>query len=87
MCARADTSSSLLQCQISVANQNLKFGIWVNIAKNLRLKSIEYHDLGFTTDIPRPIILQVRNLWPSLPPFPFQLGRGMKLFQPENFLY
>ena len=34
-------------------------GIWVNIAKNLRLKNIEYNSLGVVTDVPRPIILAV----------------------------
>ena len=45
-------------CQLSIPSQGLKFGIWVNIAKNLRLKSIDYPDLHLSTDIPRPIILQ-----------------------------
>ena len=45
-------------CQIEHSSALQKLGIWVNIAKNLRLKNIEYSSLGVVTDVPRPIILQ-----------------------------
>jgi len=65
-------------CQLSMNNALLRFGLWVNIAKNLRLKSIEYPELGLTTDIPRPIILQtvaVRMIHYRRDPYsPFELG-------------
>eukprot|EP00960_Hanusia_phi_P071592 767585-Hanusia_phi.AAC.3 len=45
-------------CQIDFSTELQKYGMWVNVAKNLRLKNIEYPSLGLYTDIPRPIILQ-----------------------------
>jgi len=45
-------------CQIDLSTVLQKYGMWVNVAKNLRLKNIEYPSLGLHTDIPRPIILQ-----------------------------
>mmetsp|Transcript_24971 Transcript_24971/g.59572 ORF Transcript_24971/g.59572 Transcript_24971/m.59572 type:complete len:770 (+) Transcript_24971:119-2428(+) len=44
-------------CQCEFFTPLQKVGIWVNIAKNLRLKNIEYSSLGVVTDVPRPIIL------------------------------
>jgi hypothetical protein len=33
--------------------------MWVNTTRNVRIKTIEYPNLGLKTDIPRTIILQV----------------------------
>ena len=46
-------------CQLTVALPGVQLGIWVNAAKNLRLKLIEHPAMGVVTDIPRPIMLQV----------------------------
>jgi len=52
----------------------IRFGLWVNVAKNLRLKAVDYSDLGLGTEIPRPIItnnVSLRLLHLSDDPFHF----------------
>lgn len=65
-------------CKVFNTTPMQKYGIWVNIAKNLRLKTIEYPELGLMTDIPRPIILAsvaVRMIHYRLDPLsPFEMG-------------
>jgi len=45
-------------CQHSLATPLQRWGMWVNTTKNVRIKLIEYPNLGLKTDIPRTIILQ-----------------------------
>mmetsp|Transcript_14766 Transcript_14766/g.34602 ORF Transcript_14766/g.34602 Transcript_14766/m.34602 type:complete len:667 (-) Transcript_14766:48-2048(-) len=62
------------ECQMAFLTDDLKCGLWVNIAKNLRLKQVEYPDLGITTEIPRPIMLNfvsMRIRYHSRDPFRF----------------
>jgi hypothetical protein len=49
-------------CQLAVALPGVQLGVWVNVAKNLRLKLIEHPAVGVATDVPRPIILQLVGL-------------------------
>jgi len=45
-------------CQHSLGTVLQRYGIWVNTTRNVRIKAIEYQNLGLKTDIPRTIILQ-----------------------------
>jgi len=45
-------------CQHSLLTATQRYGIWVNTTRNVRIKAIEYPNLGLKTDIPRTIILQ-----------------------------
>jgi hypothetical protein len=45
-------------CQHSLGTALQRYGIWVNTTRNVRIKAIEYQNLGLKTDIPRTIILQ-----------------------------
>ncbi len=56
------TSRKDSTCQLTVALPGVQLGIWVNVAKNLRLRLIEHPAMGVATDVPRPIILQLVGL-------------------------
>ncbi|EKX46299.1 hypothetical protein GUITHDRAFT_138392 [Guillardia theta CCMP2712] len=65
------------EMQLSQRGTRMRLGLWVNVAKNLRLKAVDYSDLGLGTDIPRPIItnnVALRLL--HVPDDPFVFGES-----------
>uniref|UniRef100_A0A7S3D973 IC97/Casc1 N-terminal domain-containing protein n=1 Tax=Palpitomonas bilix TaxID=652834 RepID=A0A7S3D973_9EUKA len=57
--------------QRSVATENIKFGVWVNLEKNLKTKQINFHALNIHTDLPRNLALNpiaLRVMYTSFDP-------------------
>ena len=46
--------------QVSSQTSMLKFGLWVNISKNPRLKTVDFPQLGISLEV-RPCLLVARN--------------------------
>ena len=48
-------ASQKLECQKFLEAAGMKFGIWVNLAKNPRIKAIEYPELAISFDLPKSL--------------------------------
>ncbi|KNC49760.1 uncharacterized protein AMSG_11933 [Thecamonas trahens ATCC 50062] len=63
-----------LECQVEVALPDVRYALWVNVAKNLRVKSREFRDVGITTSISKGLALAsvamrfVHTNWDNLTP-------------------
>lgn len=63
-----------MECQIELALPDVKYALWVNVVKNLRVKSREFRDVGITTSISKGLALAsvalrfVHTTWDSLTP-------------------
>eukprot|EP00698_Gefionella_okellyi_P026002 TRINITY_DN977_c0_g1_i1.p1 TRINITY_DN977_c0_g1~~TRINITY_DN977_c0_g1_i1.p1 ORF type:complete len:678 (-),score=138.77 TRINITY_DN977_c0_g1_i1:1937-3970(-) len=54
---RADAfSNAKNECQLSVATPLFEFGLWANIQKTARTKSVDFPDLKFTMEFPKSFI-------------------------------
>eukprot|EP00164_Ancoracysta_twista_P004532 GFYU01006116.1.p1 GENE.GFYU01006116.1~~GFYU01006116.1.p1 ORF type:complete len:635 (-),score=137.82 GFYU01006116.1:88-1965(-) len=45
------------EVQMCAAKENVKYGLWVNVARNPRTRGIEFADMSFSMDIPKPLAL------------------------------
>ena len=43
--------------QVHASVTEIKFGLWVNLAKNPRFKTIEIPELGFVSELPKSLAL------------------------------
>ena len=46
-----------LQCLTTIAAMGARFGLWVNLAKNPRMKLIDFDDLNVTCELPKALAL------------------------------
>ena len=52
-----DFVNNKMECCVTVAARGCHFGLWVNLAKNPRIKSIEYADLSIAVELPKSLAL------------------------------
>jgi len=45
------------ECCVTIAARGCRFGLWVNLAKNPRVKSIEYADISISCELPKSLAL------------------------------
>eukprot|EP00002_Diphylleia_rotans_P011139 TRINITY_DN2206_c0_g1_i5.p1 TRINITY_DN2206_c0_g1~~TRINITY_DN2206_c0_g1_i5.p1 ORF type:complete len:645 (+),score=159.67 TRINITY_DN2206_c0_g1_i5:218-2152(+) len=50
-------ASAKNEVQKSIALEDIKYSLWVNLAKNPRIKSIDYPDLNITFELPKSLAL------------------------------
>jgi cancer susceptibility candidate protein 1 len=53
----SSTKGNDLVLQRHVHTKDFKYGLWVNLAKNLRVKIVEYPELGMNSDLPKSLAL------------------------------
>eukprot|EP00741_Cyanophora_paradoxa_P006968 tig00001065_g6741.t1 len=73
------------ECQLWGQTDDFKFGLWVNLAKNPRVKQIEYPELGITSELPRGLALApiaIRAFATSYDPFSQDHPNGLSVLGP-----
>ena len=45
------------ECVVGVASEGCRYGLWVNLAKNPRIKSIDFAELSVTSELPKTLAL------------------------------
>lgn len=53
----ADAGAAAADSQVAAASASLAYGVWINFAKNPRLKQIEFPEIGAVIELPKSLAL------------------------------